>query len=242
MTTAPLPPLGFLAVEVSIHRPPGDPFNPSTWPFPLIHTLVPGSSEAQIVTSTTYPPAFIERFVSAGKELAAKGCIGIITSCGFLALAQRELASKLPIPIATSALVQIPSICAFLGSEAIVGVLTYDEERLGVAHLEALGVDAGRVRIKGMPKGGHLRRVIQEGEKYDEIRMEQEMIDAVGELLEKVTGSGDKLGAIVLECTQMPPYAGAIQRRVGVPVYDVYTMGMWFYSGLVRRKPVQWEI
>lgn len=35
-----------------------------------------------------------------------------------------------------------------------MGVLTYDEERLGAGHLEALGVDVGRVRIKGMPKGG----------------------------------------------------------------------------------------
>ncbi|KAJ8117067.1 hypothetical protein OPT61_g1662 [Boeremia exigua] len=241
MATTSLPALGFLAVEVSIHRPPGDPFNPLTWPFPLIHALVPGSSEAQIVTSTSYPAEFIDRFVAAGQELAAKGCVGIITSCGFLALAQRELSARLPIPIATSALVQIPSICSFLGIESIVGVLTYDEDRLGAAHLETLGVDASRVRIKGMPRGGHLHRVIQKGERYDDSVMEQEMVDTAEQLVKSAKMKGEKLGAIVLECTQMPPYAEAIQQRVGVPVYDVYTMGLWFYSGLVRRTPVQWK-
>jgi hypothetical protein len=85
-----LPPLGFLAVQVSIHRPPGDPYNPLTWPFPLIHEMVPGSSESQIVTSEHYDEAFIERFVDAGLRLKERGAVGIITSCGFLALAQRR--------------------------------------------------------------------------------------------------------------------------------------------------------
>ncbi|PSN61692.1 hypothetical protein BS50DRAFT_625098 [Corynespora cassiicola Philippines] len=235
-----LPPLGFLAVEVKIHRPPGDPFNPQTWPFPLIHELVPGSQESQVVR-TAYDSAFIDRFVAAGNELAEKGCVGIITSCGFLALAQRELAERIPIPVSTSALVQIPSVRALLPKESVVGVLTYDDERLGVAHLEALGVDPAGVRIRGMPADGHLRKVIQEGLDYDEKLMEQEMVDGATRLVEDVRREGKEIGALVLECTQMPPYAESIQKQIGKPVYDVYTMGMWFYSGLVRYRPSQWK-
>lgn len=88
MSISALPSLGFLAVEVNIHRPPGDPFNDRTWPFPLLHELVPGSQESQIVTKNQYDEAFIERFVAAGQRLAERGAIGIITSCGFLAMAQ----------------------------------------------------------------------------------------------------------------------------------------------------------
>lgn len=83
-----LPALGFLAVEVNIHRPPGDPWNSKTWPFPLIHETVSGSKESQIVTKDQYDEAFIERFVEAGKKLAERGAVGIITSCEFLAMAQ----------------------------------------------------------------------------------------------------------------------------------------------------------
>lgn len=137
---------------------------------------------------------------------------------------------------------QIPSILVFLGDDEVVGVLTYDEERLGSAHLESLGVDAGWVRVKGVPRGGHLQRVIQNGETYDEVVMEREMAETAAVLQESVNCGGGKLVAVVLECTQMPPYAEAIQRRVGVPVYDAYTMGVWFYSGLVRRTPERWKM
>lgn len=240
MSSSALPPLGFLAVEVNIHRPPGDPYNPRTWPFPLIHELVPGSRENQIVSKEAYDAEFISRFVNSGKNLAEKGCVGIITSCGFLAMAQRQLSERIGIPIATSALVQIPSVRAFLGLEKIIGVLTYDGERLGERHLRELGADPAAIRIRGLPATGHTRKVIQDGVKYDGAEMEQEMVDAAVQLVESIREEGKEVGAVVLECTQMPPYAAAIQEQVGVPVYDVYTMGTWFYSGLVRKTPAAW--
>ena len=83
-----LPPLGFIAVECFFTRPPGDPWNEETWPFPLIKEMASGSSASQLVTGTEYDDAFLGRFVEAGLKLAEKGCVGIITSCGFLAMAQ----------------------------------------------------------------------------------------------------------------------------------------------------------
>ena len=44
------------------------------------------------------------------------------------------------------------------------------------------------------------------------------------------------LGAIVLECTNMPPYAAALQAEIGLPVYDIYSMISWFHAGLRPRK------
>lgn len=85
-----LPPLGFIAIELDIHRPCGDPYNEQTWPFPLIRETAEGSKVSQVVTSEQYDSAFIGRFVDAGLRLAERGCVGIITSCGFLAMAQAE--------------------------------------------------------------------------------------------------------------------------------------------------------
>ncbi|KAF1969423.1 hypothetical protein BU23DRAFT_571511 [Bimuria novae-zelandiae CBS 107.79] len=121
------------------------------------------------------------------------------------------MSASLLIPIATSALVQISSIMAVLLPGVFVGVLTYDEERLGEAHLEAFGVGAIRIRIRGIPKGGHLHRVIQKGEEYNQLFMELEMVDAAVDLVNSADAKGEKLEALVLECTQMPPFAEAIQ-------------------------------
>ena len=43
------------------------------------------------------------------------------------------------------------------------------------------------------------------------------------------------VGAILLECSDMPPFAAAIQRAVGLPVFDFITMINWIYHGVVQR-------
>lgn len=83
-----LPPMGFIAVQCHFTRPPGDPWNEQTWPFPLIRETAEGSRESQLITNEEYDEAFLNRFVEAGLKLAEQGCVGIITSCGFLAMAQ----------------------------------------------------------------------------------------------------------------------------------------------------------
>jgi Asp/Glu/hydantoin racemase len=40
------------------------------------------------------------------------------------------------------------------------------------------------------------------------------------------------IGAIVLECTNMPPYAHALREALGLPVFDIYSMITWFHAGL----------
>lgn len=41
-------------------------------------------------------------------------------------------------------------------------------------------------------------------------------------------------GAIVLECTNMPPYAWAVQQATGLPVFDIVTLTHWVYQAFVR--------
>ncbi|KAE9568432.1 hypothetical protein CGMCC3_g15464 [Colletotrichum fructicola] len=58
-----LPPLGFISIDLDIHRPPGDPYNEKTWPFPLIREMAEGSKVSQVVSSDQYDSAFIDRFL-----------------------------------------------------------------------------------------------------------------------------------------------------------------------------------
>lgn len=88
-----LPPLGFISIDIHFHRPPGDPYNDKTWPFPILREQAENSTESMVVTGKEYDEEFIDRFVEAGRKLAARGCVGIITSCGFLAMAQLEYVS-----------------------------------------------------------------------------------------------------------------------------------------------------
>ncbi|KAK1622625.1 hypothetical protein BDP81DRAFT_333936 [Colletotrichum phormii] len=236
-----LPPLGFIAIEVDIHRPPGDPYNDRTWSFPLIREMAEGSKVSQVVTSSSYDSTFIDRFVDAGLRLAARGCVGIITSCGFLALAQAELTARLPIPIATSSLAQLPSILPLLPPGNSVGVLTYDESRLGSQHLASFVSEQSlpKIIVRGVPAEGHLRGTIGKGAPYVHEDIEAELVAVARDFV----ASRPDIRILVLECTNMPPFSEAIYKALGgkIPIYDVYTMGQWFYSGLVRRAPVHWR-
>lgn len=44
----------------------------------------------KLVASKPYDSDFIDNWVRAGEDLIAQGAVGIITSCGFLVLAQKE--------------------------------------------------------------------------------------------------------------------------------------------------------
>lgn len=236
--TEPLSPLGILTIEVEIPRPLGDALNKHTWPFPLISIRVSGSLLDQVVTNDDYPDDFIDRFVKAGQELADQGCIGIFTDCGFLAMAQSALSARLPIPIATSALVQVPSLLTILPPSQSIGVVTYDDKNLGRLHLSKLGiVQVERVHITGAPETGALRRMVRDGGPYLFEVMKDELIQCTKDLIH----DHPEIGVIVLECTQMPPFAEHIQEAVKLPVYDLYSMVNWFYSGLIRQTPTKWK-
>lgn len=59
----------------------------------------------------------------------------------------------------------------------------------------------------------------------------QDVLDAGGDLLRR----HPEVGAVVLECTNMPPYAAALRAALEVPIYDVYSMLAWFHAGLRPR-------
>ena len=61
---------------------------------------------------------------------------------------------------------------------------------------------------------------------------EQDIVEAGRALV----AAHPEVGAIVLECTNMPPYAAALQAAVGLPVYDIYSMITWFHAGLRPRR------
>ena len=251
-----LPKMGFIAVECFFHRPPGDAFNENTWKFPLIRELAEGSKEGILVSRADYDEAFINSFVAAGKKLAERGAVGIITSCGFLALAQpmyvlliclfdevkkltTRLAARLPIPIATSSLIQIPSILAWLPPAKKIGIITYNEAQLGALHFERLGIakeSAARCYVTGVPSECHLRNLVGMRKPFAFYDIEAEMVATA----KTFVAAHDDIAVLVLECTQMPTFAASVQQAVGLPVYDVYTMASWFYSGLVRQRPVGW--
>ena len=224
-------PLGVLMLDARFPRIPGDMGNALTWPFPVLYRVVRGATPARVVLEGARGllPAFLE----AAAELVACGAEAITTNCGFLSLFQAELAAHVGVPVATSSLLQVPWVQAMLPPGQRVGVVTVAAGSLTPAHLRAAGV-AEDTPIAGTEGGREFFRVLIRGESEDmDITLAaQDVIEAGRDLLRR----HNDVGAVVLECTNMPPYAAALREAIARPVYDIYSMITWFQAGLRPRS------
>lgn len=226
--------IGILMLETRFERFVGDIGNARTWPFPVQYRIVRGAVPAK-VTDLANNRELLASFTAAADELIADGVDGITTTCGFLAFFQPELAAHCSVPVATSALLQVPMVARILPKGRRVGILTFSAEALTARHLEAVGVDP-RTPIAGMPACSEFQRSIREGDAsvpFEVLRRE------VLDVAERMVAADRSIGAIVCECTNLTPYAYDINRRFGVPVFDMVTLVHWFQRALRPERFVQ---
>lgn len=222
------PPLGIIMLDTRFERPPGDVGHPASWPFPVLFETVRGATARRVVGGQD--AALGDAFVQAGERLRARGAIGIVTSCGFLAARQRSLAARMTLPLATSSLMQLPLIDRCLPGGRRAGVVTYDADALNPAHFVEVGADPA-TPVVGLPADGALRGLIERGAPYDAAALARDVLEAAGRLVAR----GD-IGAILMECTNLPPFSKAVAERYDLPVFDIITLGRWFHSGLLQTR------
>ncbi|HEU5287354.1 MAG TPA: aspartate/glutamate racemase family protein, partial [Candidatus Limnocylindria bacterium] len=101
-------------------------------------------------------------------------------------------------------------------------------ERLTPDHLRAAGASPD-TPVVGMEKRQEFwRYMAQNHDVLDVMAARQDILDGGEEL---VTTHAN-IGAIVLECTNMVPYARALRAHVKLPVFDIRAFISWFQSGL----------
>ena len=225
--------VGILMLETRFPRIPGDIGHAATWPFPVLYKVVRGATAERVTTARANDGStgLLDAFLAAGAELVQDGADGITTSCGFLSIYQRELAAHCHVPVAASALMQIPFVERLLPPRKRVGVLTFSAALLGPDHLVAAGA-ATDTPIVGAERGREFWRVIAHGETTLDIAAARQDILAAGD---ELVGRHPEVGAIVLECTNMVPFARALRQRLQMPVYDIYSFVTWFHAGLTPR-------
>ena len=189
----------------------GDIGNAATLPLPMLHRTVAGASPRRVVHGRD--ASLLEPFVDSGLALVGAGATAVTTSCGFLVLFQRELQAALPVPVWTSSLLK-------LGELRRPGIVTVDADALGAAHLEAAGA-TGDIPIEGLARGCHLQRTLLDD--LPERDRDRAGADAVA-AAERLVARHPEVDSIVLECTNLPPYAAAIARATGRPVHDLVTL------------------
>jgi len=227
-------PLGILMLDTRFERFNGDIGNAQTWPFPVQYKIVHGAVPNKVVDTLNNRDLF-QRFADAADELIAEGVDGITTTCGFLALYQQELAAHCSVPVATSALLQVPMVARMLPKGKRPAILTFSAESLTVRHLAAVGIDP-QTPVVGMPPASEFQRSIREGDASVPFEV---LKDEVMGVAERMIAADPSIGAIVCECTNITPYSHELNRRLGVPVFDMVTLVHWFHRALRPERFAQ---
>lgn len=222
--------VGILMLETRFPRVHGDIGNGATWPFPVMLRSVRGASLDQVVNKRA--DGLLDAFVAAGLDLIAQGADGITTSCGFMSLFQKELADQLPVPVASSSLMQVSLVNRMLGGGKRAGVITVKKQSLSDDHLRSVGVPLD-TPIMGTEHGVEFTRAVLGDEERLNTRLATEDLVKTGLMLKE---NHPDVGAIILECTNMAPYAAAIRQVTGLPVYSIYSFIQWFQAGLLPRQ------
>ncbi|MEM6664555.1 MAG: aspartate/glutamate racemase family protein [Pseudomonadota bacterium] len=226
--------VGILMLDARFPRIPGDMGNALTWPFPVRYKIVRGASPDLVVRRGA--EGTLDDFILAGRELIADGCRLITTNCGFLAKFQQEMTKALSVPVATSALLQAASVQACLPTGRKVGILTISAETLKDEHLCGAGVPAG-TPVAGVAEDCEFQRVILNNEDaLDVARAQQDVVNAALAF----QAAEPSLGAILLECTNMPPYERAVGAATGLPVFSIRTLVLSMAASLPAFQSSDW--
>ncbi len=209
----------------------GDVGNAGTYSFPVRYRTIPGLTVKRIFSKDL---SFREEMLAAGRALVGQGVRAITGDCGFMAIYQRYLADRLEVPVFLSSLLQLPFIASVLSSECRVGILTANEAVLDSELLSALGIAASeRYVIAGLQDYPRFcSAIIDEEGQLDSEAVEAEMVVAAQRLVQREP----QIGALVLECSVMPPYAAAVAAATGLPVFDYVTMIEYVHSAVVKRR------
>jgi len=230
------PIIGILMLDTSFTRIPGVIGNPSTFDFPVRYEVVKELFPPKKVLSLNSDISSLPYFIKAAKKLESEGVKAITTSCGFLAFFQNELREEVQIPVFTSSLIQVPMVSIMLGKNKSVGIITASSKSLSKKYLRAVGIfDDLNIKIIGMEEEYYFPRVIIEQSlkmKNNEKNIKKEMVGVAERLIKK----NPEIRAIVLECTNMPPYSKAIQDSLGLPVFDIVTLTNMLFATLNRKR------
>lgn len=223
--------IGVICLETSYAKVPGHIRNPSTFDFPVVYRVVEGATPERVVTQAD--PSLLQPFILAARELEEQRVGAITSACGFLALFQSQLAQAVRVPLYASSLLQVPMVHRMLRPDQKVGLLVARKGTLRRSHLEPMGAESVPVCIAGMEEHPEFREVVLEGSRavLDTERLRCEVMTEV----DRLAKANPDMGAVVIECTDLVPFAHAIQGRTGLPVFDIVTLTEMVHGSLSRQ-------
>ncbi len=228
--------LGILMLDMKAPLIPGNVGNANSYDFPVRFKVL------QTVPSDWWCDAQgpdekrFDIFIKAAQKLEEEGVQAITTGCGFFAIYQKKAAPLLRVPLFASPLLMVPMVSRMLGGNQRVGIISAGGQHLIRGDFLAnVGIDSSiPIAVGGLENTEefHHVHVTQKKPDIDPEKMEREVVETAVGLVQRYPD----IGALVFECSDIPPYAKATSEATGLPVFDFITLAHLVYRATVPRR------
>jgi aspartate/glutamate racemase len=223
--------IGIIKLDTVEPKVPGNIGNATSYHFPVKYKIVKGATVERLVEKND--PTLLDLFIDAAKELEKEGVKAITNSCGFGAIFQKEITEVVEIPVFMSSLIQVPLVSSMLAKNKKVGIITANKKRLTNKHLESVGINNIPICIAGMEEQENFLNIILRQKPSGNVyKIENEIVTVAKDLAK----NNPETGAIVIECTDLPPFSAVVQEALDLPVFDINTLINYVYNAVVQKK------
>ena len=225
--------VGVIVLNSLIPCPPGHITNPWTFDFPVRYLQVDEAGLDEVVNKGDQ--SIVEAIIRGAKQLETDGCRAIMADCGYFGNYQKQIAASVDIPVYMSSVIQATWIAIALKPDQKIGIICANKDGITDQMFEACGVGEevrSRCIVRGAGGKPEFARLLADVGELDFAKIKNEVVDIAVEMTEE----NPDIGAILLECTDIPPYSYAIQAATNLPVYDATTM-LKYINSVVTHMP-----
>jgi hypothetical protein len=223
------PALGIVRLDYDYPPAEGDTDCPASFGYDVYYRCVPGLT-FEMAQDGQFTEQVERNFADAIKWLEMKGAGAITGDCGFMMAFQviaRKIASA---PVCMSSMVQCPIISCAIDDDDKILILTANAKSLKPQKevlLTECGfkVDDDKFIIVGCQDVEGFDAV-SKGKKVPLDIVQPGVVRLAADVLRK----HPDIGAILLECTELPPYADALRQALRLPVWDAITCADFYIS------------
>jgi hypothetical protein len=222
--------VGLLHIAGAYPLLPGNPQNASTFDFPVLYQEAVGVEPTALMCGD---PTLTPAIVAAARRLEAAGVGAVVGVCGSFAYFQDELTAECSVPVFGSVLCLTELLVQSLPQRQKLLVVFADPASDTPRLRRACGVVSDeRIVSIGCRELGSFQRLFRRGEPFTPGELRDQLLRHLSEAL----AAHPEIGAILLQCSELAPFAADVQAQFDLPVHDGALLVRFVHDSLVRRR------
>ena len=213
--------LGILMLDTQFPRILGDAGNPDTYTTDVVIHIVENVSSLDVVNDQQMPSDILQQFIDAARSLEQEGVSAITSTCGFLFKEQDSISAAVDVPVMVSPLSLYGDIKNKIGRLKIAILTASERDLISLLH-PSKDIEINEVEIIGMEDCTAFSEAILR-DKQDQLKdlRSDEIEEFIKSNLIELLSDRTDIGAILIECGNLPPYIPAIKSVTDLPVYSI---------------------